>query len=210
MTTPTASPNQEKKHRRYFDYLLEIKEKTKTPQTRSFAWFSITLFTISFFVIVAIRPTLLTIANLTKEIKDKKELNKEMTEKIKSIVAAQQAYANNIDALPLLNEALPERSEFPKLAYFLEQSALSSGVTLKSISFGKIDEEKKEGDIANILSFNLAVEGEYPKLKNFLLDLEQSRRIAKIDTVSFGIIKKEGTNNLSLTLSGIVFYQEKK
>lgn len=211
MTTPANIASEGRKFHRYYDYILEIKERTKVPQTRSFAWLSLTLFTISFFVVAAIRPTLITIAKLNKEIKDKEGLNQKMEGKIKSIVAAQQVYANNVDSFFLLDEALPERSEFPKFAYFLEQSASLAEITLKSLAFEKIDSLNTDTTLTtNILVFTLALEGDYLKLKKFLENLEQSRRVTKINSIVFSQEKKENSLTLSLLISGTVFFKEKK
>lgn len=211
MTIPADTIDEGKKSRRYYDYVLKIKERAKVPQNRSFAWLSLTILTISFFIIAAIRPTLVTIAKLSKKIKDDEELNKKMDVKIKSILAAQQTYANNVDLLFLLGEALPERSEFPKFAYFLEQSASSAEISLKSLSFEKIDSQNTDPALTtNILGFTLALEGDYLKLKKFLENLEQSRRIVKVNSSVFAQQKKENSLVLSLLISGTVFYKENK
>lgn len=194
-------------YHRYHRYFFSLGKISKTPQVRSFAWLSLTLFAIAFFSLMAIRPTLVTIAKLNREIKDKKEAKQKLQTKINAIVAAQAQYAKNMDNLPLLKEALPEKSEFPRLAFFLEENASASAVELKALSFEKIGVAEKESPQSpssgpNLFQFSLSVGGDYPNLKDFLNRLESSRRILKIDSFSFNQIKKEESWQLGLRVAG--------
>lgn len=192
---------------RYHRYFFNLQKATKTEKVRSFAWLSLSIFTVAFFVLVAIRPTLITIAKLNREIKDKKEASQELQKKINSIIAAQQEYAKNIDYLPLLDEALPQKSDFPRLASFFEQSASNSGITLASLTFEKIEvalptSGSQSNRSTHSLAFQLSITGAYPQLKNFLQNLQSSRRILMIEGVYFNQVKKEGEKRLTLQVSG--------
>lgn len=199
------------KYRRYSHYFFDLRKLVQTSKARSYAWVSLTVFTISFFLIVAIKPTLVTIAKLNKEIKDKREVSQELQKKIDSIIAAQEEFAKNVDNLQLLNEALPEKSQFPRLALFLETTANAEGVVLNSLSFGKMEIETKSSpqarkDAPNLLSFQVGVTGDYLKLKNFLKNLETSRRLIKTESVSFSQIEVEENKEISLLVSGEVYF----
>lgn len=193
-------------HRRYFVKLPKI---PYTAKARSFIWLSITIFTISFFLIVAVRPTLVTIAKLNKEIKDKTVAANELQKKINAIIAAQDVYTRNADNLVLLDEAFPEKSEFPRLAYFFEQVATSSGVIFKSLSFERIGgavpgqtSTAQDYPSSSPLNFSLSAGGDYLKLKDFLKELESSRRLLKIKEATFSRIKKGDSFELVLYVSG--------
>ncbi len=192
---------------RYHRYFSNIGRITKTAQVRSFAWISLSIFVISFFVLTAIRPTLVTIAQLNREIKDKKEASQKLQTKINSIVAAQKEYAQNVDYLGVLDQALPEKNEFPRLALFIEGVASSSGVELKSLGFEKITTSQVASKttsslLANSFNISLIVNGDYFKLKDFLKNLETSRRIIKMESISFIQSKKGEIWELSLQFAG--------
>ncbi|MGB9637645.1 MAG: hypothetical protein ACPLY7_02490, partial [Microgenomates group bacterium] len=121
-------------------YFVRLPKISYTVKTRSIIWPAITIFTVSFFLVAAIKPTLTTIAQLNREIKDKEEASRQLQKKINALITAQENYAKNSDNLILLDQALPENSEFPALAYFLEQVATQSGVILKSLNFERIDD----------------------------------------------------------------------
>jgi Tfp pilus assembly protein PilO len=202
-----------KEYYRYHRYFFGLQKAAKAPQVRSFAWLSLTIFTICFFLVVAIRPTLVTIARLNREIRDKKEANQKMQAKINSIIAAQDEYAQKLDLLPLLEEALPERSEFPRLASFIERLASENGAVLKSLTFNQIgqvgkDKNKAVSSETGSLEFSLNVSGSYPNLKAFLAKLEDSRRIIKIDKTAFSQVKEEEGSELVLYLSGQALFLE--
>lgn len=198
-------------YHRYHRYFFNLQKKARTSQTRSFVWLSLTIFTVSFFAIVAIKPTLVTIAKLNKEIQDQKEASKLLQSKIDSIITAQQEFTANMENIGLLEEALPEKNEFPKLAYFFEQISQENEVTLQSLSFEKIGSLKKPAGTsslgpANSLNFSLGVSGSYAKLKSFLSSLESSRRVLTIQRTNFGQTKKENNFEILLIVSGTTFF----
>lgn len=192
---------------RYRRYFVNIGRITRKVPIQSLAWLSLSLITVTFFALAAIKPTLTTIAQLTREIKDKREASQKLQQKIDAIVAAQKVYAKNVDLLLLLNEALPEKNEFPRLAFFLEELASSSGVELKSLNFEKITTKQKstttyDQPLANSLRISLGVAGDFLKLKDFLNGLESSRRVIKMELVSFSQVKKGEIQELSLQFVG--------
>lgn len=203
--------NWKNEYYRYSRYFLDLKKIAHTTKARSFAWISLTIFTICFFLIIAIQPTLVTIAKLNKEIKDKGQACRELQKKIDSIIAAQGEFAKNVDNLPLLDEALPEKNQFPRLAYFLENLANTEGVTFNSLSFGKVEIDSKSStkvskNASGLLSFQVGVSGDYLKLKNFLRNLEISRRLIKTEDLSFSQVKVEENLEISLLISGEAYF----
>lgn len=185
---------------------INLQRLAKDKKTRSFASLSMTIFAVSFFAIIAIRPTFLTIAKLTREIKEKREANVELQNKIKTLIAAQDEYVRNSDNIFLLDQALPKRSEFPLFAFMLEQTGLDAGVEIESFSFEKIFITKNTAPVvADInyskLGFSLTASGDYFKLKDFVSKLEADKRIIKINKASFRLTKNKNDQLLNSTLA---------
>lgn len=197
---------------RYQHFVVNLKKQTQTTKAKSFAWISLTIFTISFFVLVAIQPTLVTIAKLNKEIKDKEEASQKLQAKINSLIAAQVEFAKNVDNLPLLDEALPEKNDFPRLAYFFEQAAMNESLTLQSLTFERVGAKEKDSALAtpNQLSFSVGVNGEYPQLKNLLRRLESSRRLFRFEKVAFIQTKTKEGQVLSFVVNGQAYFLKKQ
>jgi Tfp pilus assembly protein PilO len=199
-------------YHRYRRYFFNLGKISKAPQVQSFAWLSLTFFAIAFFTVMAIRPTLVTIAKLNREIKDKKEANQKLQTKINAILAAQAQYAENLDNLPLLEEALPEKSQFPRLAFFIEENTTASGVELKSLSFekiGAVEQTPQSSSTSNSLYFSLSVSGDYSNLKDFLSRLESSRRIIEVNSFAFSQVKEEESWRLVLRVTGRASFVKK-
>lgn len=206
------NPNNSKINNEYSRYQPAYSKFQKIAQnkkTQSFAWLSLTIFTVSFFLVIAIKPTLVTIAKLNKEIKDLSEANQKLQKKINMIVEAQNEFAKYSDDLFLLDQAVPDNSDFPRLVYFLEQAANTEGVQLKSLNLEKIGVVGKtiQADTPSLvqsLNFSITVNGDYSRLMNFVGDLELSRRILGIASTNFALVQKDKDSayELSVALSG--------
>lgn len=202
---------QKREYRKYRRYFINLGRTTSEPKVKSFAWLSLTFFTICFFGIVAIRPTLVTIAQLTKEIKTQKEASQKLQTKINSLIAAQAEYAKVVNLLPLLEEALPESSNFPRLAFFLEESANGTAVEIKSLGFERIvlkenNQKSKNKNSYKEIAFSVEVAGDYHNLKQFLNNVEFSRRIIKIESFTIGEKRKKEERELVLQITGNAAY----
>lgn len=203
------------------------KEKTgqkfmRSPQRSSYAWLSLSILTISFFLIVAIRPTVITIVKLIREVKEKEAASLLLDKKIDSLVIAQKVYAKNSQYLPMIDQALPKNSEFPLLADFLSNAAQSSQIELSTLSFEKIilkaaPSAKKPGEPTahQTINFSTTAEGDYLNLKNFVSLLENSRRLIQIEATNVSEVKnknkeeneEEIKTTLRLAISGMVFFE---
>jgi len=190
----------------------------QSPQGKSLAWLSLSVSTVAFFLIVAIKPTVITITKLIKEIEEKEAASLLLDKKIASLIAAQKIYAENSQRLPMLNQALPEKSEFPWLANFLDSAALSSQIELSSLSFEKINlnlaslaKQSQKPSSYQSINFSTNAKGDYLNLKNFVSLLESSRRLIRIELAGVSETKKkneEETNTtLQLNISGVMFFE---
>lgn len=198
----------------YKRYFSDVQKLYQSEQIKSFIWLSLSISTAAFFLIMAIKPTLVTIASLRREIQEKRETSEKLQQKINAIVKAQEEYAKNADYMPLLDEALPNKSEFPQLASYFETAASSSGVELRTISFERVGSQPKpvKGKETAPSSFHFSVSaiGQYQQLQDFLGFAESSRRMIKISEASFGETKRNEMSFLSLTVSGEATFVEEK
>lgn len=204
---PVDLRNEYYRYRRYFVNIGKITHKT---QLKSLAWISLSLLTVTFFAITAIQPTLLTIAKLNREITDKKEAGRKLQTKINTIIAAQNEFAKNVDNLPLLAEALPEKNNFPTLAIFFEDAASASGVEIKSVSFEDINLNQsptKKDTKANTFKFSVRALGNYTDLRTFLKTIESSRRIVKIEGLSYSLSKIKDLTQLAIIIQGTAAFE---
>ena len=146
-----------------------------------------------FFAIFAIRPTLLTMSDLLKEIEDKEKLDKQFSQKIAALSTVQPLYLQLQDQLLVLDDAIPSS---PQLIYSLkviEKIASELRLVITSINVVEIPEEKDvEKEVITLTSFEridvplvISISGDYPSMRQFVESLKEYRRSFVIDTIIF-------------------------
>lgn len=121
---------------------------------------------------------------LNKNIQDKKEEVKQAEAYFKNLKELKNQLASNYpDVLSKISSALPADSSMPSLLKYLQESAMQSGLLLKSVSPSIDDSEKASG--LKETKIDLTLEGSYNSFKNFLSVLENSSRLIETDSVSF-------------------------
>src|SRR3989344_3411061 len=93
----------EENFRRYGRYYRTARKYAQRPEVLISTSFILALFTISFFAIVAIRPTAITIAKLWREIQEKKTKQATLAQKIAKLEEAQPTYSALEEDLALLD-----------------------------------------------------------------------------------------------------------
>jgi hypothetical protein len=151
---------------------------------------TLTVLLVLFFVVFAIKPTVLAITSLLGEIKSRQILNEKMTVKINSLVSAQNSYFSAEEKLSLLDEYYPEKFEVAQGASQLFGVALDNKILVESFSandltFPDLTSEK------GLIDFNFSGSGGYEDVMSFINDLYSSRRAIFIDSYSLSPIKAE-------------------
>lgn len=187
---------------------------------RMFLEILLSLVTISLFSLFALRPTLITIAELIKEIESKKETVAQMDAKIENLSSAQTTYDQEINKIRLLETSIPNNPDPDKFIRQIEGLASKDSVQILSMStsettlVGKDSTETEQSQDGIILgasgniTFSTRVAADYPNLFNFLSDLDEIRRPVDIDSLSFDISKTEEGVSLVLIVNGRVPYMK--
>jgi hypothetical protein len=185
----------------------------------------LSLITISTFAVFALRPTLLTIAELIKEIEIKREILAKMDNKIQNLSKAQSLFDRERQKIRLLETAMPEKPSPEDFARQIEGLSVKHQINISDITVDKVlilgkespvpaegEKEKivlPEGAREMIFSIKVSTTiDRYAPLIDLLSDLEELRNPIKIDSVSFlsEEDKAEGTKQLVLVLDGILPY----
>lgn len=197
-------------YHRYRRYFLDIGQFYKKKKVRVYTEIVLSLLTVSFFLVFAIKPTLTTIAGLMKTIEDQKLVSKTLAEKINALGLAQTEYNLLTNDIYLINEALPKDSQISLLVKQLEVLARRSGITIETIKFDQvylkgISSSTKE--TVPSVNFSFAASGEYQNLKLFLKSLSSLRRIIQVESFAFKTGKAESLL-LTLSLNGKAYFME--
>ncbi|MBU3957116.1 type 4a pilus biogenesis protein PilO [Patescibacteria group bacterium] len=202
-----ADPSSPDRYHRYRRYVTGIGVLYKKKKARVYTGIILSIFTIAFFGFFAIRPTLVTIGGLLKEIKDKREVVAQMDQKINNLNKAQTNYTRIEKDLDLVNESLPLDPDLPILIKQLESLARLSSVAVESVRFEKTnlqgEIETEEGQASG---FSVTLVGDYKNLKDFLSSLDTLRRIISVKSFGFTSKTEEEIQLLILSISAEAHY----
>lgn len=163
---------------------------------RAYLEILLSLATISIFAIFALRPTLLTIAELTQDIDSKEETIQQLDSKIESLVTAENVFAEQRRNVDLLNQAVPNKPSPDELLIQIQGAAARypsltiTGFAVDSVVLiGNHPQQASlsEGIPENALSltFSINAKSQYLVLADFLSDLESMLRPVHFDSISF-------------------------
>jgi len=157
-----------------------------------------------FFAIFAVKPTLQTMSELIKEIKDKRALDEQLEQNIASLNTAQAQYQQFSSQLYLLDEAIPKTANLVEGLKIVEKIASANDLVIQGISISAVPDELIKAVEGNskreLLTFNVDLTGDYLKIRQFVEDLMDSRRMMLVDQVSFSL----GSNRYQKDLNAVV------
>lgn len=208
-----------KNYVRYKTVLLNnLDQYQKKADLRIYVEIILSLITISIFSIFALRPTLITIAKLVKDVESKKEVLEQMGTKLSQLQQAQMEYDREEEKITMLRTAIPTT---PSPDIFIRQvegiSNRSASVTNMSIGevvvLGTSIPPQKTPDQASslpegVVSTNASINAQtqinnYSSAYEFLRGIENLRAPLFLDTFSFSIDEsKEGEKFLVIFISG--------
>lgn len=203
--------NWRERYYRYREFFLNISVFYKQrPDLKRYLELFLTLFTISAFSIFALRPTVITIIDLTKEIKAKQTTVNRLDEKIAALKNAQVTFFQKKSELALLDLAVPDN---PKVEDFIKQTeavVARNNLQLKSVSVDKTTLKGKpdptQPELTNFLPYTFSIEGQFETLNQFLDSLSHMLRPSQISNVKFNQVELEGQSTLTLTVAGAAIY----
>lgn len=207
-------------------YASKLEGLSKEPVTQATLVLIFSLLTVSFFAIFAIKPTLVTIAELIRTIKDKKTVSYQLQDKIEALSTAQINYEKIKPHLTKIEKLMPQEVLFLRLVSEINLLAWENQVVLESGKFGDfilirkggeliIEREKEESEEATAsasenklseLVFTLNVGGEYKNLKEFVKSLNKIDRLVVIEGITFDTGEEEKGTSLVIDLKVRAFY----
>lgn len=216
---PTSFNQIYSRYRGYFSDILALYRQK--PDLKRFLELFLSLAAVTVFSLFAIKPTVITIVGLVKEIKAKENTILLMDIKINNLKTAQNVYYQNKAAIEILNSAIPDSPAPDLAARQIEAIVANSSVYPDNISYssatikGKDDLKRSKAETeglpekAKAVTVSLGGKGEFDPIKNLISNLENARRPFKIDTatVSKNTLLKEGEeSNLVFSISGRIPY----
>lgn len=190
--------------RHYGRYYQSARKYAQRPEVLVSSSLILSLFTISFFAVVAIRPTAVTISKLWREIQDKKSVQEKLEKKIEDLAKAQAFLTASEEDLALLDLALPDNPEFSRLIRKIEYLAAKHGLLMPTNRFSGIElsnTTEATGPPTSTPgfathSFSLTLQGTFSQIRSFIEDVERLDRLISIAKLSIRPNKKQEKENI--------------
>lgn len=142
-----------------------------------------------FFAIFAIRPTIITMTELVKEIEDKREASEALKRKVAALSSVQNEYFSLQDQFYLLEETIPTDIHFQTILQSVEKTASDLQLSILSLQLQEVplpEAEtlvftKKTPVVANI---TVTITGSYQQIRDFIDKTSQLRPLLSVDSVA--------------------------
>lgn len=208
---------------RYKEYYLNIVSAYNSkPNLKIYLELMLSLVTITIFVIFAIRPTILTIVELGKELKAKEETSAKLKQKITNLQTASTFLKKESDNLVFVDQAVPKKSNPEIFVGQIETLAAQNSLNILGFAssdvvlFGKSSETKKTRTLEKLalnsseLAFTLSASGTYQNIYSFASQLENLRRPIKFDSFMISTTTTDSGKVLVITIAGRVPFFDRR
>lgn len=180
------------------DSLLNfIKQKQEDHRFTKSLEIGFTFILISVLAIFAIRPAVITITQLTGEIKAKKLLHKELDKKLRKVIEAQNNFAEIQDYYTLIERSLPNSPQYSYASEQLFSLSNQSNLTIDKLNFAFKKIDPKDKTLKNMTDYNInsTIQTDFYPAVDFLNKISQSKRIIDITSVSMNIAKRQSSSD---------------
>lgn len=191
----------EEKNINTVEYIKMVKESPE--KKKAYIYLGFTILVTALLVVFALRPTITVITKINKELKEKNALTKSLENKISTLSALEQQYAENKKELGNLELIFPADGNFSLLMSNIDSVVSRNGFALSSINF---DDYKGELFSSNTTvlqpkTLRIGLKGKEVNLVNLLRDLEALPMYPVIETVSFSTQKgQDGLQSFSISI----------
>lgn len=173
-------------------------------------YFTITfsLFTLSFFGVFAIHPTIITALSLINSVSRLKELNIHYEKKISSFIQAQTQYELIRSELPEILTSIPHSSSFHTLVRRLEQFADESNLSISQMQVDTVPiSHLSTSPELYTYGFSILASGEYSSILSYIKKLTNWQRIVNLDSLELSQEGSTISGHLRAKIRGITYYE---
>ncbi len=188
----------------YQKYMLNIVALyQRRADLKAYTEILLSIVAVIFFIIFAIKPTVVTIANLFVKINAEQQTSDQMTTKINNLSIAQGLYNEQTNNINFLNQAVPNGPDIASYIRQVEGMIKKDGLSAITIGSGDVNIIIPNATpSAQKLIATISVSGSYDQLTAFISDIETLRRPAIIGKLDFALTDvSQGQKGLTLTIA---------
>lgn len=192
----------DKKNINTTEYIKIIKESPE--KKKAYVFVAITVVVSIALVIFAIRPTILTITRINKEIKEKERVDVALGEKITTLTELDKQYTEVKGSFSGLSLIYPVNANFSLLLANIESVVSRNGYSLGSVGFEKYDKNENYKISAKYLmpwSLRVTVKGKGANIINLLKDFEGMPMYPVVESLSYSSqVDKDGLTTYGINM----------
>lgn len=199
--------NYKREYSRYRYYFGRVYQFYQQPVTKVSLALLLTIFTTVFFAVFAIRPTLVTIAELLRKIESERQTLDQLKKKSAALATAQNNYVQAAPIIDRLAYTVPETLEVQSLIRLIEGLAAMNQLSLSNFSTQEFTFQPPPpaGSLTpQEFTFSANLQAPYLSLKPFIHDLFYIPRLIAVDSLNL-MINDKGAKEVSVSLNSRTF-----
>ncbi len=198
-------------------YTRDLRRYYRLPAVQVSLTLVLSFFVMAMFIVLALKPTLMSIVSLKKNIEESKSTLTKLDAKVVSLQKVSAQFEKIKPMLQVLNTDIPNKgADYSPLSMSMEVLSTQSGTQLESESLGPtllfsrlfspFTPNKNQSVV--ILPFAVRVTGSYSAVSSFLKKILSMERILMIETITITqeATSKTATPNVALNVNGSAFY----
>lgn len=188
--------------------LIQGKLGNINPQKfKAYIYIVLTLFSVSFFGIFAISPTINTVSNLDKQYEDNLIIYEALTKKLDSLRRLDAQFETLQPSVNSIYAAIPKSAQVPFFTRQIENIAAKHNLQVTKLTIGTIEIYPNiKSDPMYSFIFTLSVVGNRSDANNLIADIINFDRIVGIERITTGTDEEKQYN---LTFTGRAFFSAK-
>ena len=170
----------------------------------AYIYIILSFFSLSFFGLFAIGPTLSTISELNKEYSDEQNVLKQLQDKNSDLKSLNSKYLQIQPNLSLITNAIPDSPNISQLTRQLEVLATKNNLVMKKLGTGLLELYPIKNVNNSIFSFmfSISIGGSEKDINNFIAEIINIDRIISIERLSTG----KQQNDFTAAITGKAFF----
>jgi len=196
-------------------YSLDLSRYYRKPSTQVSLSIVLSFFIVAFFLLVAIKPTLVTITKLKLEIEESETTLVKLTAKVESLTQAARVWETIQPALPYVKTSIPQEGvEYNKLTKSIEILAQESGVEITSMTLGEsllysqiLEVYAGKNQEVVEMPITIRVVGSFPQTLGFMESVLKLDRLMGVESVTVNReVKGIDASVVGMAINGNVQY----
>jgi Tfp pilus assembly protein PilO len=190
--------------------IIQARLGTISPvKLKGYIYVILTLFSVSFFGVFAIAPTLNTVSNLDRQYEDNLIVYNALTKKLENLQRLDAQFETLQASVNSIYAAIPKSAQVPFLTRQIENLAAANNLQITDFTVGTVEiypNIKNEDESVYSYVFTVVLVGNRSDANNFITDVINFDRIVGLERITTGT-DEETRYNLNLT--GRVFFSTK-